>query len=104
MAKKKKTAKWTRRTPEERIKDLQAEIERIQSRAKAKELKTSNAHKLAMTAVRNLDKAATEARAESNNPLVHAILAAREPIAEYLQKQGVELPKPRKPRGPRPKS
>ena len=101
---KKKAGKWTRRTPEQRIKDLQEEIERIQERAKAKELKSSPAHKATLTAVRHLDKAADEARGESNNSLVHALVAAREPLAAYLEKQGVSLPKMRKPRGPRPKS
>lgn len=103
MAKKKTAKKWTRRSPEERIKDLQEEIERIQARAKAKELKESPGHKLALTAVRGLDKAIEAAKEEKNTALGHALADARGPLAEYLLAQGVDLPKARRPRGRRPK-
>ncbi|QDU67575.1 hypothetical protein Pla86_26620 [Planctomycetes bacterium Pla86] len=100
----KKGTRKRRRSPEEIIKDLQTEIERVKARAAAKELKESAAHRAALSAVRTLDKAMETAKVEGETALAHALADSRAPLAEYLEGQGVALPKSRRPRGRRPKA
>lgn len=100
----KKGTRRKRRSPEEIIADLQAEIERVKSRAAQKEIKESPAHKAALNAVRGLAKAAEAAKEEGENTLAHALADAREPLAKYFDEQGVALPKTRRPRGRRAKA
>lgn len=100
----KKGTKRQHRTPEQKIEDLHAEIERIKSRQAARELKQSEAYKLCLMAVRSLDKALESAREEGHSALGHVLSDAREPLAQHLGEQGVELPKARRPRGRRPKN
>ena len=100
----KKGTRRKRRTPEEIIADLQAEIERVKSRAAQKEIKQSPAHKAALNVVRSLAKASDGAKEEGETALAHALADAREPLAKYFEEQGVELPKTRRPRGRRPKA
>lgn len=99
----KKGTKRRRRSPEEIIKDLQEEIERVKAQAAAKELKESPAHRAALTAVRSIDKAMEAAKEEGETALAHALADGRSPLGEYLESQGVTLPKARRPRGRRPK-
>jgi cell division septum initiation protein DivIVA len=94
--------KRIRRTPEQMIADLQAEIERVKTRAAAKEMKASPAAKSALLAIRALDKGLDAAAVENNSLLRHALADARKPLAEYCETQGLRLPKPRLPRGRRP--
>ncbi|TAJ24956.1 MAG: hypothetical protein EPO68_00645 [Planctomycetota bacterium] len=94
--------KRIRRTAEQIIADLQAEIARVQSRAQAKQLKQSSAGKAAVTALRAIDKGLDSAAEENNSLLRHALADARKPLAAYLESQGMDLPKPRMPRGRRP--
>jgi|SRR5262245_15396308 len=98
MAKKRK-----RRTIEELIADLEAEKVSLMERLKAKELKTSPAHKFALAAVKQIDKSASLAAEEGETELRHVLSEARDKLAPYLEERGVRLPKPRRPRGPRPK-
>lgn len=93
----------TRRTPEERIAELQAKIREVQARAAAKEMKTSAAIKKALTAVRALDKGMELAHEEGNSHLHHALADSRRSLGDFLEKQGLKLPKARMPRGRKPK-
>lgn len=108
MAKKKASAagesRRKRRSPEEMIADLQAQIEAVKVRAQARELKESPAMKRTLTIVRGLNKAMAEAAEEKNGGLQHALNDAHDALARFLQNQGVRPPKPRKPRGRRPRS
>jgi hypothetical protein len=92
-----------RRTSEQMIADLQARIQSIKSRASASELKKSPSVRATLTIVRQLDKTLDMANDEGNQ-VRHALAQARKPIADYLHAQGVRLPKPRLPRGRKPKS
>src|SRR5262245_18868357 len=98
MAKKRK-----RRTIEELIADLEAEKVSLMERLKAKELKTSPAHKAALTAIKHIDKSASLAADEGETELRYVLTEARDKLAPYLEERGVRPPKPRRPRGPRPK-
>ena len=94
-----------RRSPEEIIADLQAEIRRVRLRAKARELKSSPAFKASLSAMRAIDKALKSARTEGDTGLRHALAAARRSIGGYLEEQGLKLPKSSDlPKSPRPKS
>ena len=86
------------------IKDLEAKIEEVKLRASAKELKQSPAMKRTLSIVRALDKGMTEAKEEGNSQLRHALADARRSIGDYAEAKGVRLPKPRMPRGRRPKA
>jgi hypothetical protein len=104
MAKKAKAARRARRSPEEMIADLEAKIREVKNRAQAKELKQSPSVKEAMKVVRGVDKALEVAAEEGNNALRHALADARKPLAEFLEGQGLKLPKARVPRGRKPKA
>jgi len=104
MAKKAKAARRARRSPEEMIADLEAKIREVKNRAQAKELKQSPSVKEAMKVVRGVDKALEVAAEEGNNALRHALADARKPLAEFLEGQGLKLPKARMPRGRKPKA
>ncbi len=75
----------------------------MRAKATAKALKQSPAIKQAMTALRNIDKGLEAAASENNSHLRHALADARRSLAEYLESQGVKLPKARLPKGPRPR-
>jgi hypothetical protein len=57
-----------------------------------------------MKVVRGVDKALEVAAEEGNNALRHALADARKPLAEFLEGQGLKLPKARVPRGRKPKA
>ena len=88
-----------RRSPEEMIKDLEAEIAQVKARAAAKEAKQSDDGKAFMLAVKAVDKAAAVAREAGNNQLVRALEAARAPLSEQLVAMGLRLPSKRGRRG-----
>ncbi len=100
---KKGAARRKRRTPEEIISDLQAQIRDVKSRAAAKEMKQSPAVKKSLSALRALDKGMVLAHEESNSRLHHALADSRRILGEYLEKEGMRLPKALMPRGRRPK-
>lgn len=105
MAKKdtSQSARRKRRTPEERIADLQKEIEQVKARAAARASKQSPSVRMAVTIVRNLDKALELAKEEDQGVLRHALADARKPLAAFLTSKGIQLPKARGPRGRKPK-
>lgn len=102
MAKKKATRR-VRRTPEQIIADLQRQIHEVKARAATRELKKSPAIGASIAAIKALDKALDLAAEEENGPLRHALADARKPLGEQLTGMGVKLPKPRLPKGRRPK-
>ena len=95
--------KRRRRSAEERIADLQAEIKRLEAKKKAREIADSEAMKGAMNVIRSIDKALAAAEEENNSVLRHVLVDTRSPLADWLTGQGLDLPKARKPRGRRPK-
>lgn len=96
------TGRRKRRSPEEMIADLNKQIEEVKQRAVAKELKQSPAISKSLAALRGLDAALGFAADEKNKLLQHALADARKPLAEFLLEQGVQLPRPRLPRGRKP--
>jgi uncharacterized protein involved in exopolysaccharide biosynthesis len=104
MAKKKSEAtRRKRRSPEEMIADLQKQITDLKARAEARQLKQSAAIKATLAAVKAIDKGIDAAKAEDNTQLHHVLADAREPLAAHLTGLGMTLPKPRRPKGRRPK-
>ena len=107
MAKKKKSvsaaSRRRRRTDEELIADLQEKIRQVKSRAATREMKKSPAMKLAIQALKTIDKGLDVAAEENQSHLRHAFADARKPIVEYLKSIGVPIPKANLPRGRRPK-
>ena len=100
---KKGTQRRKRRTPEEIISDLQKQIREVKARAAAKELKQSPAIKKATSALRALDKSMALAKEENHSRLHHALADSRRALAEFLEQEGMKLPKALMPRGRRPK-
>lgn len=92
MAKKTTTRKRNRRTDEQMISDLQAQIEKLKRRAQSKKAKKSPSLKHCMDAVRKIDMALTAA---PEVPLKKALNEAREPLVAFLQMEGIPLPKRR---------
>ena len=82
--------KRIRRTDDQLISDLQAEIERIKKRAQAKKAKKSPELKATTDAVRSID---TALKTASDAELKKALTEAREPLAAYLQMEGIPIPK-----------
>jgi len=104
LANKKSTSRRRkRRSPEEMIEDLQAQIADLKARAEARQLKESAAIKAALSAVKAIDKGVEAAKNEDDAKLRHVLLDSREPLAQYLEGLGMTLPKMRRPKGPRPK-
>jgi hypothetical protein len=97
------TRKRHRRTIEEQIADLEKEKAQLLERLKAKELKASPAHKTALLALRQIDKALEAAAEEGERELQFALAGARQTLGEHMEKRGVRLPRARLPRGPRPR-
>ncbi len=97
------SSKRHRRTIEEQIKDLESEKEHLIERLKARELKTSPAHKAALGVLKLIDKGLDIAADEGETGLRHALAESRRALGEYLEKKGVRLPKARLPKGPRPR-
>jgi hypothetical protein len=93
MAKKKTTTrKRNRRTDEQMISDLQAQIEKLKRRAQSRKAKKSPSLKHTLDAVRKVDMALA---ASPEMPLKKALSEAREPLAAFLQMEGIQLPKRR---------
>lgn len=84
-------AKPKRRTAEQKIADLLAEVERVKEREAAKEMRADPAMKLTAQAVRALNKAIGEAEEAG---LVEALEAAKGALAGYLEGKGLRVPKP----------
>ena len=82
-------AKRKRRTEEELIADLEAEIKRIRQRAAEAEAKASPDGKAFLAAVKALDKAID---AVKDRDMLKALEAARAPLSEQMIKQGPRMP------------
>ena len=89
--------KRIRRTDEQLIKDLEAEVARIKQRAQAKKAKKTPELKATTDAVRSID---TALRMASDTELKKALAEAREPLVAYMQMEGIPIPQRR---GPKPK-
>src|SRR5262245_23277530 len=87
---------YTRRTPEQQIQDLEAEIARVRQRAEAKqaaaEVKGSHDGVVFLASVKAVDKAIRVAGENKNDAMVRALEAARAPMAEHLVSMGLRLP------------
>lgn len=111
MATKKKTAgrktnavkTRVRRTDDQIINDLKEKLRQVKLRAAARELKSSAAIKTTLTALRAISKALDAAAEEGETHLRHALADARKPLAEFLGKHGVPLPKANLPKGRKPR-
>ncbi|HKX45886.1 MAG TPA: hypothetical protein VJP77_04240 [Planctomycetota bacterium] len=81
-----------RRSPEEIIKDLEAEIVRVQAKAAAKQAKQSGEGKAFMLAVKAVDRALAIAQEADDSGMVKSLEAARAPLSERLVAMGLRLP------------
>ena len=86
------TKKRIRRTQEQMISDLEAEIERLRKRATMRKAKRSPAVKATAEAVRHIDAGIKAAESQAHK---QALLEAREPLVAVLLLEGVAVPKPR---------
>jgi hypothetical protein len=87
--------KRIRRTDDQLIADLQAEIERLKHRAQARKAKKSPELKATLDAVRSID---TALKGAADGTLKRALAEAREPLVAYLQMEGIAMPKKRGPK------
>ena len=98
----KKTTRRRRRTADEMIADLEAEIDRVKARAAAKEAKADPAGKALLSATKAIDKALDVAQQRKSTEIVRALEAARRPLSETLAGMGVRPPGTTKKRGRKP--
>lgn len=94
---------YVRRTPEERIADLEAQIAKVKQRAAAKEaaaeVKGSPEGGKFLAAVNAVDRAIHVAAEHKNDAMVRALEAARAPMGEHLVSMGLRLPEAKTRRG-----
>ena len=95
-----KTKKHARRTPDQIIADLEAEIARVKARAAAKQAKRAPGGKAFMVAVKSVDKAIEAATQSKNDGMKHALETARAALGEHMVEMGIRVPQKRR-RGPR---
>jgi molecular chaperone GrpE (heat shock protein) len=93
-----------RRTDEELISDLKKKLEEVKNRQEARKLKQSASMSATLAVVRSIDRALATAEKEGDTAVRHALADCRKPLGEFLEKNGLKLPKARLPRGRRPKS
>jgi len=98
-----KGSKRPRRSFEERMAALKSQMALLERRKATAEMKKDPALSQSLNIVRSLDKALNAAN-ETGHEVRHAIAAARKPLCEYPESQGVKLPKARMPRGRKPKA
>ena len=96
-------AKRVRRTEEQLIRDLEAKLASLRERAASREVKNSPAIKATLAALRTIDKAVEAATEEGDTALRHVLADARGPLESYLDQQGIQIPRTRRPKGPRPR-
>jgi N-methylhydantoinase B/oxoprolinase/acetone carboxylase alpha subunit len=103
MTPKTETKKRNRRTADQIVADLEAQIaavkERAEAKAAAKEVKGSADGLAFLAAVKAADRAIRVAADEQNGEMVRALEAARAPLAEHMIQMGVRLPDPKARRG-----
>ncbi len=83
--------KRNRRTPEEIVADLQAEIEAVKARAAAQQAKADPEARALLVAAKALDKAGAGCTGE----MKRAIEAARAVLGEQLGAMGIRIPQRR---------
>ncbi len=86
--------KRNRRTPEQIVADLQAEIERVKARAAAQQAKADPQARALLTAAKALDKAG----AGCTGDVGRALEAARALLGEQIVAMGIRAPQPRRKR------
>ncbi len=91
--------KRIRRTAEQMIADLEAEIARVKARAAAKEAKAAPEGKPFLAAVKAIDKAIEAAEEAGNTEMVRTLEAGRAPLSELMVKMGLKAPASRPERG-----
>ena len=84
-----------RRTAEQRIADLEAEIAKVRQRDAVKELKADPVVQEAAKLVRVLNKATGVAEEAKDEALAAAVATARKAVAGYLDGRGIAVPKRR---------
>ena len=82
----------TRRTPEQRIADLQSEIEKVKEREARQKVRSSDEGKALLAATRAVEKARKIAEAAGNRDVVGSLEAACVPLSAALSKLGMEAP------------
>jgi hypothetical protein len=99
------TKTYVKRTPEQMISDLEAEIERVKARAVTKaaaaEVRGSPDGVAFLAAVKAVDRAIRVAGEQRNDAMVRALEAARAPLGEHLIAMGLRLPDRKARRGGR---
>ena len=83
-----------RRTPEQIVADLQAEIEAVKARAAAKEARANPQAKAILVAAKALDRAAESCTADAKR----ALEAARGILADQMAVMGIRTPQARRKR------
>src|SRR6185436_12911096 len=87
---------YTRRTSDQIVADLEAEIARVRARAEAKqaaaEVKGNPDGVAFLAAVKAADKAMRIADEQKNDAMVRVLEAARAPLAQHLVEMGLRLP------------
>jgi N-methylhydantoinase B/oxoprolinase/acetone carboxylase alpha subunit len=90
------TKTYARRTPEQVVADLEAQIAAVKQRAEAKqvaaEVKGSPDGVAFLAAVKAADKAIRVAGEHKNDAMIRVLEAARAPLAEHLVSMGLRLP------------
>ena len=98
---------YVRRTPEQVVADLEAQIVAVKQRAEARqaaaEVKGSPDGVAFLAAVKATDRAIRVAGEHRNESLVRSLEAARAPMAECLVSMGIRLPDRKAKRGRRKK-
>lgn len=92
-----------RRSSNERIDALKAQIDAIRAREKAKEMKDDPCVQQAVILVRSLNKGSRLGQEHGDAGFQHAVADAHTALAGYLQESGLKVPKARRPRGRRAK-
>jgi len=99
MTPKAETKTYTRRSTEQMVSDLEAQIAAVKARAATRAAKSTDEGKALLLAVKTLDKAAAVATEARNDNLVRALEASRAPLSEQLVSLGIRLPDPKSKRG-----
>jgi len=103
MSPKAETKTYNRRTTEQVVADLEAEIARVKARAAQKEaaaeVKADPTGVAFLAAVKAADKALRVAGEHKNEPMVRVLEAARAPLAQHLVEMGLRLPDPKARKG-----
>lgn len=98
------TRKRKRRSDEELIRDLQDKIRQVKTRQTSRQMQESPPLRATLGVVRAIDKALEVAAGEGETLLRHVLADARKPIAEYLETNGLRIPRANLPRGRRPRT